>query len=62
MPIRLLEPIAEAGALSYLYLHLQPATASIALPDPTPERIAYVLALALFAGFYGWKIFMDFLP
>ncbi len=63
MPYRLLEPIAEVGALSYLYLHLhlQPATASIALPDPTPERIAYVLGLALFAGFYGGKIYKDFL-
>ena len=61
MPYRLLEPIAEAGALSWLYLHLQPATASIALPDPTPERIAYILGLALFAGFYGGKIYKDFL-
>ena len=63
MPIRLLEPIAEVGALSYLYLHLhlQPAAAGLSLPDPTPERIAYVLGLALFAGFYGGKIYKDFL-
>lgn len=62
MPHRLLEPLAEAGALSYLYLHMQqPAVAGLSIPDPTPERIAYVLGLALFAGFYGGKIYRDFL-
>ena len=62
MPHRLLEPLAEAGALSYLYLHMQqPAVAGLSIPDPTPERIAYVLGLALFAGFYGGKIYKDFL-
>ena len=61
MPYRILEPLAEAGALSYLYFHAQSAVAGVGAWELTPERIASTLGLALFVGFYGGKIWRDFL-
>lgn len=61
MTAKLLEPIAEAGAYSFLYLHLQPQASIADVWAITPERVAYALGLAIFIGFYGGKIWKDFL-
>lgn len=61
MTSKLLEPVAEASAYSFLYFHLQPSALSYDTWAITPERVAYALGLAIFIGFYGGKIWKDFL-
>ena len=66
MPFKILGPMVEAGAYSFLYLHMQsPATAGslngVEAWALTPERIASTIGLAVFIGFYGGRIWRDFI-
>ena len=63
MAIRLLEPLAEVGAFSFLWARLQPQLTPGSLEGwtLTPERVFYTLGLTIFIGFYGGRIWKDFL-
>ena len=60
MPHRLLEPLTEAGALSWLYVHMQTSPVMVENWTVTPERFFWVVGGILFCGFYSGKFWREF--